>query len=220
MRLPISLRHDLRPGDLGAVVRLHGVLYAKESGFDATFEAYVAGPMAEFVKRGAARERLWIAECDADLVGCIAIVSAESGGVRDHMGLGHSTQPAGHTADQRDGARDQAEADSGSMATAPATGAAPHANVAQLRWFLVHPSARGQGLGRRLLGEAVRFSQNSDYASIQLWTVSALTSAARLYRAFGFVKVEEKPGRMWGADVVEEKYALHLPAAALGGQSS
>jgi len=41
-------------------------------------------------------------------------------------------------------------------------------------------------------------------------SVSALTTASRLYRSAGFAKVEEKPGRMWGVDVVEEKYELAL----------
>jgi hypothetical protein len=40
--------------------------------------------------------------------------------------------------------------------------------------------------------------------------VSALTVAAHLYRSAGFRKVEERPGRMWGAEVVEEKYELPL----------
>ncbi len=30
---PLALRHDLWPGDLGAIIRLHGTLYAQEHGF-------------------------------------------------------------------------------------------------------------------------------------------------------------------------------------------
>jgi GNAT superfamily N-acetyltransferase len=72
----MTVRSDLRPGDLGAVVHLHGVLYAREYGFDPTFEAYVAGPLAEFVRAAAPGERLWLAERDGRLVGCVAIVAA------------------------------------------------------------------------------------------------------------------------------------------------
>ena len=43
--------------------------------------------------------------------------------------------------------------------------------------------------------------------------VRSLTAAAHLYEAAGFRKVEEKPGRVWGKDVVEEKYELQLPPA-------
>src|SRR5437763_61699 len=62
----------------------------------------------------------------------------------------------------------------GSVAIVPAT---PEA--AQLRWFLVEPSARGVGLGRRLLGEAVAFCQERGYDRVFLWTVSALTAGLR-----------------------------------------
>jgi sulfopyruvate decarboxylase subunit beta len=158
---PTTLRTGLRPGDLGSIVYLHGVVYAQERGFDPSFEAYVAGPLSDFVRSGNERQRLWIAERDGWIVGCIAIVAA-----------------------------------------APRT--------AQLRWFLVDPSARGAGLGKRLLAEAVAFCRGCGYAEVMLWTESALTAAAHLYRATGFRKTEEKPGRMGGVDVVEEKYELHL----------
>jgi ribosomal protein S18 acetylase RimI-like enzyme len=82
--------------------------------------------------------------------------------------------------------------------------------VAQLRWFLVDPSARGRGLGTRLLSEAVSFARECGYRVVVLWTVSALAAAARLYRAAGFRKVQDRPGRLWGADVVEEKYELTI----------
>lgn len=81
---------------------------------------------------------------------------------------------------------------------------------AQLRWYLVDPSARGHGLGKKLLAECVAFARDKGFESIILWTVSALTAAARLYRAAGFVMVEKKPGKHWGVEVVEEKYVLEL----------
>ncbi len=52
------IRHNLHPGDLGAIVHLHGTIYAREYGFDPTFEDYVAGPMVEFVRAGSKRDRL------------------------------------------------------------------------------------------------------------------------------------------------------------------
>jgi ribosomal protein S18 acetylase RimI-like enzyme len=157
----ISLRTELRPGDLGSVVHLHGTVYAREYGFDPTFEAYVAGPLAEFALSPSDRQRLWLAERGGRVVGCVAIVAASP-------------------------------------------------QTAQLRWFLVEPGARGAGLGRRLLHEAVTFARHCGYRAVVLWTVSALAAAAHLYRAAGFRKVEERPGRKWGVDVVEECYELTL----------
>jgi len=88
---------------------------------------------------------------------------------------------------------------------------AASATTAQLRWFLVDPDARGAGLGRRLLDEAIAFSRASGYRTIILWTVRALEAAARLYRAAAFRMVEERPPeRLWGVDVIEERYELEL----------
>lgn len=156
-----TIRHEVRPGDLGNVVLQHGVSYAREYGFDATFEAYVAGPLAEFVLHPTPRARLWIAERDDRFAGCIAIVPSD-------------------------------------------------ATTAQLRWYLVAPDARGHGLGRALLTRAIEFSRRAGYRSVLLWTVSALTDAARLYRSAGFTLTESIPARRWSVDVVEEKYTLPI----------
>jgi GNAT superfamily N-acetyltransferase len=70
-----NIRHTLRPGDLGMIVHLHGVLYAREYGLDTTFEPYVAKPLADFVLAGTGR--LWVAEQADRVVGSIAVVDAE-----------------------------------------------------------------------------------------------------------------------------------------------
>jgi GNAT superfamily N-acetyltransferase len=73
----IRIRHVLEPGDLGMVVHLHGVIYAREYGLDTTFEPYVAKPLAEFAMNGAGR--LWIAAKDRQVVGSVAMVDAGQG---------------------------------------------------------------------------------------------------------------------------------------------
>ena len=85
-------------------------------------------------------------------------------------------------------------------------------NTAQLCWFVVLPDARGQGLGSTLLREAVEFARASGYGDIILWTVSALTAAARLYESAGFGLVAERHEHVWGVDVVHQQYELLLAA--------
>ena len=59
-----------RPGDLGWVVARHGEMYAGEYGWDAEFEALVAGIVADFAG-GHEGQRAWIAEVDGHRVGCV-----------------------------------------------------------------------------------------------------------------------------------------------------
>jgi ribosomal protein S18 acetylase RimI-like enzyme len=69
------LRTDLRPGDLGRILHLHGIVYAQEMGLDLTFEGYVAGTLAHFSRpTDPARERLWLAEAGGRLAGSVAII--------------------------------------------------------------------------------------------------------------------------------------------------
>ena len=65
----------LRPGDFGWVVHRHGVRYATEYGWDATFEALVARVVADYIdKHDARRENAWIAEVAGEPVGCVFCV--------------------------------------------------------------------------------------------------------------------------------------------------
>lgn len=63
------------PGDMGWVVQQHGELYAREYGFDWTFEALVAEIAAKFIREFVpGRERGWIAEVDGERTGCVFVV--------------------------------------------------------------------------------------------------------------------------------------------------
>lgn len=82
--------------------------------------------------------------------------------------------------------------------------------LAQLRWFLLHPDLRGKGVGRILIEDAIGFCRTCDYAAIFLWTASALIDAAKLYRSVGFELTEENTQGVWGTNVTQQRYELKL----------
>ncbi|HKE86837.1 MAG TPA: bifunctional helix-turn-helix transcriptional regulator/GNAT family N-acetyltransferase, partial [Vicinamibacterales bacterium] len=82
--------------------------------------------------------------------------------------------------------------------------------VAKLRLLHVERTARGLGIGTRLVDECVRFSRAVGYRKITLWTQSNLLAARHLYRAAGFTCVAQEPHHRFGKDLVGETWELSL----------
>ena len=73
--IEVQIRHELRPGDAGELIRMHGWIYAEECGYNHVFEAYVCKTFFDFLKDyDPAKDRIWFAEADGKMVGAIAIV--------------------------------------------------------------------------------------------------------------------------------------------------
>ena len=81
---------------------------------------------------------------------------------------------------------------------------------AKLRLLLIEPSARGLGLGKRLVAECVAFARKTGYREITLWTQSILTAARAVYAGAGFQLVESHPDDLIAKGLISETWVLKL----------
>jgi DNA-binding MarR family transcriptional regulator/GNAT superfamily N-acetyltransferase len=73
--VPAIVLRPHEPGDMGWVTSANAAIYAKEYGWDLTYEALVARITADFIDNfDARRERCWIAELDGERVGSVFVV--------------------------------------------------------------------------------------------------------------------------------------------------
>lgn len=82
--------------------------------------------------------------------------------------------------------------------------------TAKLRMLYVDASARGMGIGNRLLEESIRFARLAGYKKMILWTTSVLVDARKLYQKAGFQLVEEEQVHSFGKDLVSQTWAREL----------
>lgn len=161
----LLILRDAVPGDLGWIVHRQAVLYAREYGWDRSFETLVAEIVGQFgrseTQAKAGRQRCWVAEREGEIVGSVVVVP------KDEL-------------------------------------------TAQLRLLYVDPSARGLGLGRRLVDECLRFAREAGYQRMVLWTNDVLVSARRIYQAAGFTLMEEERHHAFGKDLVGQYWGRDL----------
>lgn len=156
------LLRDPLPGDMGLVVANQAMVYAREYGWNAEYEALVAEIVARFIREfDRSRERCWIAEKDGRMVGSVFVVRQDD-------------------------------------------------TTAKLRLLYVDASARGLGIGRRLVDECLRFAKQAGYARMMLWTNSVLADARRIYEKAGFQLIEEEAHHSFGQNLVGQVWARDL----------
>ena len=82
---------------------------------------------------------------------------------------------------------------------------------AQVRYFILDPSVRGVGLGKKLMELFMDYLKSSGFSKAYLLTTKELPAAAHLYMSHGFRLKEESPAHHpFGKDVIEQRYELIL----------
>jgi GNAT superfamily N-acetyltransferase len=85
-----------------------------------------------------------------------------------------------------------------------------HEEGARLRWFITDSAVAGRGVGRSLIGRALRFCREAGHTHVFLWTFQGLEAARKLYEEHGFRMTETHDSTRWGPRIVEQKWELEI----------
>ena len=80
----------------------------------------------------------------------------------------------------------------------------------QLRMLYVEASARGLGIGQRLVETCIQDARAKGYRKLMLWTNDILVSARKIYIAAGFRLIKEEKHDSFGKKLVGQFWSLDL----------